>query len=137
MIFLQKYRKGKNDNNLEILHVRKIWLFGYQCEGLLHACISSKENDDYRSIFLTTGPPCGNGSKAYACISGTISTNNDKDILDKLRDQIPHKHNCLGLISSRVIARAGDEKMYYISPLTHDQQCAYVRYMMTIVGEKK
>ena len=23
-IFLQKYRKGKNDNNLQILHVRKI-----------------------------------------------------------------------------------------------------------------
>ena len=39
--FLQKYRKGENDNNLQILHVRKIWLFGYQCEGLLHACISS------------------------------------------------------------------------------------------------
>ncbi len=83
------------------------------------------------AFFLMTGPPCGNGSKAYACISGTLFTNNDKDILDKLRDQIPHKYNCLGLISTRVIARAGDEKMCYISPLTHDQQGAYVRYMMT------
>ncbi len=41
-IFLQNYREGKNDNNLQILHVRKIWMFGYQCEGLLHACISGK-----------------------------------------------------------------------------------------------
>ena len=39
--FCKNIERVENDNNLQILHVRKIWLFGYKCEGLLHACISS------------------------------------------------------------------------------------------------
>ncbi len=58
-------------------------------------------------------------------------------MLDKLRDQIPYEYNCLGLITSRVIARAGDGEMCYISPLSHDQQGTYVRYMMTMGHAKR
>ena len=43
---------------------------------------------------------------------------------------LPYKYDCLGLITSRVIARVGDGEMYYISPLSYDQQRTYVRFMM-------
>ena len=87
---------------------------------------------DIEVVFLVTGPLCGDDTKVYACISGTLFTNNDKGMLDKLRDQIPYKYDCLGLITSRVIARVGDGEIYYISPLSHDQQGTYVRYMMAV-----
>ncbi len=83
-------------------------------------------------LFLLTGPPCGNNTKIHACIIGESFANYDEDMLKKMRDQIPHKYNCLGPILGRVIAKVGDEEMYYISPLSHDQQGACVRYMMAI-----
>ncbi len=91
---------------------------------------------DIEGLFLVTGPPCGDDTKIYACILRTSFTNHNKDMLDKLRDQIPYEYNCLGLIASRVIARVGDEEVCYISPLSHDQQGTHVRYMM-IMGHAK
>ncbi len=85
---------------------------------------------DIEGLFLATGPPCGDNTKIYVCVMRTPFTNCNKDMLDKLRDQIPNKYNCLGLVTSRVVAKVGDEEVYYISPLSYDQQRTYVRYMM-------